>query len=118
MTQLMSNVAAAMDKTKLSAREMDLLQQHARETRSAYCTGCAAICEPAVGGHIPIGDIMRCLMYARSYGDRHRGRMLFQKIPLGIRQRMEGINYALAEQRCPQKMAIGKLIREALKELG
>ena len=118
MTQLMSNVAAAMDKTKLSAREMDLLQHHARETRSAYCTGCAAICEPAVGGHIPIGDIMRGLMYARSYGDRHRGRMLFQNIPRQIRQHMAGINYAPAEQRCPQKMAIGKLMREALKELG
>ena len=118
MTQLMSNVAAAMDKTKLSAREMDLLLQLARETRSAYCTGCAAICEPVVGGHIPIGDIMRGLMYARSYGDRHRGRMLFQNIPRQIRQHMADINYAPAEQRCPQKMAIGKLMREALKELG
>ena len=118
MTLLMSNVAAAMDKTKLSVREMDLLQQYARETRWAYCTGCAAICEPAVGGHIPIGDVMRYLMYARSYGDRHRGRIHFQKIPLRIRQQMEGMDYGPAEQRCPQEMAIGRLMREALKELG
>ena len=118
MTLLMSNVAAAMDKTKLSVGEMDLLQQYARETRWAYCTGCAAICEPAVGGHIPIGDVMRYLMYARSYGDRHRGRIHFQKIPLRIRQQMEGMDYGPAEQRCPQEMAIGRLMREALKELG
>ena len=118
MTQLMSNVAAAMNRTKLSARDVQLLRQYARETRSDCCTGCTAICEPAVGGHIPIGDVMRCLMYARSYGDRPRGRMLFKKIPLGIRQHMDGINYAPAEQKCPQKMAIGKLMREATKELG
>jgi predicted aldo/keto reductase-like oxidoreductase len=118
MTLLMSNVAAAMDETKLSVGEMDLLQQYARETRWAYCTGCAAICEPAVGGHIPIGDVMRYLMYARSYGDRHRGRIDFQKIPLRIRQQMEAMDYGPAEQRCPQEMAIGKLMREALKELG
>ena len=118
MTLLLSNVAAAMDKTKLSAREMGLLQQFARETRSAYCTGCAAICESAVDGGIPIGDVMRYLMYARGYGDRHRGRMHFQKIPLRIRQEMEGMDYGPAEQRCPQKMALGRLMREALEELG
>jgi len=118
MTQLMSNVAAAMNRTKLSAREVDLLRQYARETRSDCCTGCAAICEPAVGGHIPIGDVMRYLMYARGYGDLHRGRIHFQKIPLRIRQQMEGMDYGPAEQRCPQEMAIGRLMREALEELG
>jgi predicted aldo/keto reductase-like oxidoreductase len=118
MTQLMSNVAAAMDKTKLAAREMELLQQYARETRSDYCTGCTNICQPAVAGDIPIGDAMRFLMYARSYGDRHRARQHFQKIPLRIRQQMEGADYRTAEQRCPQNMAIGKLMREAIAELG
>jgi hypothetical protein len=57
-------------------------------------------------------------MYARGYGDRHRGRMHFQKIPLRIRQEMEGMDYGPAEQRCLQKMAIGRLMREALEELG
>jgi predicted aldo/keto reductase-like oxidoreductase len=118
MTQLMSNVAAAMDKTKLSAPERNLLQQYARETRSDCCSGCTAICESTVDDDIPIGDVMRYLMYARSYGDRHRGRKYFQEIPLNIRQQMEGVDYGPAEQRCPQKMAIGKLMREALKELG
>ena len=118
MTQLMSNVAAAMNRTKLSAREVDLLRQYARETRSDCCSGCTAICESAVDGDIPIGDVMRYLMYARSYGDRHRGRIHFQKVPLRIRQQMESIDYGPAERRCPQKMAIGKLMHEAFKELG
>ncbi len=118
MTQLMSNVAAAMNRTRLSAREVDLLRQYARETRSAYCSGCTAICESAVDGDIPIGDVMRYLMYARSYSDRHRGRTHFQKIPLKIRRQMECVDYGPAEQRCPQKMAIGKLMREAIEELG
>jgi predicted aldo/keto reductase-like oxidoreductase len=118
MTQLMSNVAAAMNRTTLSAREVDLLRQYARETRSDCCSGCTAICESTVDGDIPIGDVMRYLMYARSYGDRHRGRNHFQKVPLRIRQQMESIDYGPAERRCPQKMAIGKLMHEALKELG
>jgi len=118
MTLLMSNVAAALDKTKLSSREMDLLQQYARETRSDYCTGCVDICEPAVAGDIPIGDVMRYLMYARSYEDRHRARTQFQKIPLRIRQQMEDMDYGPAEQKCPRNMAIGRLMRGALAELG
>ena len=118
MTQLMSNVAAAANRSKLSARELDLLRQYAYETRSDYCKGCTAICQSVVDGDIPIGDVMRYLMYARSYGDRHRGRMQFQKIPLRIRRQMGGVDYSPAEQRCPQKMAIGSLMRDALKELG
>jgi uncharacterized protein len=117
MTQLMSNVAAATNRTKLSVREVELLRQYAHETRSDCCTGCTAICESVVGGHIPIGDVMRYLMYARSYGNRHRARMQFQKIPLRIRQQMKAADYGPAEQRCPQKMVIGRLMREALVEL-
>ena len=30
---------------------------------------------------------------------------------------MLNLDYSLAEQRCPQKMAIGKLMREAVQEL-
>jgi len=118
MTLLMSNVAAAMDKTKLSAREMDLLRQYARETRSDYCSGCVDICEPVVAGEIPIGDVMRNLMYARSYGERHRARANFQKIPLEVRRQMKGVDYGAAEKQCPRRMAIGRLMREALDELG
>jgi predicted aldo/keto reductase-like oxidoreductase len=117
MTILISNVAAALDKTGLSARDMGLLLQYAQETRSHYCAGCADICESSIQGNVPVSDVMRCLMYARSYGNRHRGKARFQKIPVNTRSQMTVTDYSLAEQRCPQKMAIGKLMREAVKEL-
>jgi len=117
MTILMANVAAAINKTELSAAETKLLRQYARETRSGYCTGCTNICESAVPIDIPIGDIMRYLMYARSYDSRRRARHCFRKISEAHRRQMVHLDYSLAEQRCPQKMAIGKLMREALDEL-
>ena len=118
MTILMSNVAAAADKTKLSALDEKLLRKYAHESRSDYCMGCTDICEPMLYSKVPIGDVMRYLMYARSYGDRHRGREEFQKIPQEIRLNMGKVDYGRAEQKCPHKMAIGRLMREALHELG
>jgi predicted aldo/keto reductase-like oxidoreductase len=118
MSILMANVAAALNRTRLSARDKELLQRYARETRSDYCTGCAAICENAVADDIPIGDVMRYLMYCRSYGDRDAAVTEFKKLPAIIRQKMAAADYSVAEQKCPQKMAIGRLMREALQELG
>jgi len=117
MTILMANVAAAMDQTKLSSRENELLRRYALETRSTYCAGCADICESAVAGDIPIGDVMRYLMYARSYDNPYRGGRRFRKIPSNIRIQMAETDYSMAEGRCPQKMAIGKLMQDALTEL-
>jgi predicted aldo/keto reductase-like oxidoreductase len=117
MTILMANVAAAMDHTGLSSLDNTLLQQYARETRSTYCAGCSDICQSAVAGNIPIGDVMRYLMYARSYKNPHRAGTQFRKIPSDIRLQIANADYSAAEQRCPRKMAIGKLMQEALKQL-
>ncbi len=117
MTYLMSNTAAALNKTRLSATDTKLLQQYARETRSDYCAGCTAICESAVQGRVPIGDVMRYLMYCRSYGDRDLAKTEFKKIPRKIRATIASVDYTLAERHCPQKMTVGKLMREAVKEL-
>ena len=117
MSILMSNIAAAVNKTKLSFRDTDLLQRYARETHTDYCAGCTNICESAVGENIPIGDVMRYLMYCRSYGDRHYAMAEFGKIPEKIRRRLAQGDYSKAEQKCPQKMAIGQLMQEAIEEL-
>lgn len=117
MTILMANVTAAMDKTGLSALDNTLLQQYAKETRATYCAGCTDICESAVGRNIPIGDVMRYLMYARSYDTPHGGAKQFRKIPSDIRQQMASTDFSTTEQRCPQKMPIGQLMQEALQEL-
>ena len=117
ITILMSNVAAAMNRTKLSSDDKIMLHRYAEETRSVYCTGCTDLCESATAGIAPIGDVMRYLMYSRSYGDHDRAHQLFSRIPQKVRANMATLDYTKAEQRCPQKMAIGKLMRQAVKEL-
>jgi len=116
MTILKSNVAAALDRTTLSQRDLELLQQYARETRAHYCAGCTTICESSAPGNIPVGDVMRCLMYARSYGDRERAKEQFRKIAPAARRQMGDTDFTLAEQRCPQGMPIDRLVKEAVKE--
>jgi hypothetical protein len=117
MSILMSNSAAAMDKTKLSSADRKLLQQYAQETHSNYCAGCTEICEPAIGKTVPIGDVMRCLMYGRSYGDRDYAVTEFKSIPENSRRQLAELDYWPAEQKCPRKIPIGKLMREAIEEL-
>ena len=116
MKILKSNVAAAMNRTRLSENDIEALQRYARATKTDYCTGCVQICESAVAGDVPIGDVMRCLMYSRSYGDTGRAAARFHKIPENIRHRLAGIDYSTAEKKCPQHLAIGTLMREAAKE--
>ena len=116
MTILMSNVAAAMNKTKLSTQDLKILHQYAGETLSDYCAGCSEICESTIKGEIPISDIMRYLMYSRSYGDLDRASSLFNQLPLDIRTRIACTDYTLAERECPQHMAIGRLMKQAISE--
>ena len=117
MTILMSNAAAAMGKTQLSFFERKLLQQYAQDTQADYCAGCTAICESAVTVEVPIGKVMRYLMYSRSYGEHDHACQRFRNIAPGIRQQMANLDYSLAEQRCPQNMPIGRLMQEAGEEL-
>ncbi len=49
--------------------------------------------------------------------DRDRARHLFNEIPPDVRARIPHLNYSMAEQRCPQRMPIAKLMREAVEEL-
>jgi hypothetical protein len=117
MSLLMSNAAAAADQLSLSKIETDLMQDYAGETASAYCAGCVDLCESAVGAALPVGDVMRALMYCRSYGDRDRARELFAQIPASARRQIAMTDFTAAERRCPQKLAIGRLMREAADEL-
>lgn len=117
MSLLMTNVAAAVNKTKLSAAENRLLRRYADETHSDYCAGCVKICESAVAQNVPIGDIMRYLMYERSYGDHALAKEEFQGIKADVRKHLLDLDYSEAERRCPRNLAIGKLVHEAVREL-
>jgi len=114
---LSENAAAAMDRTRLSAVEKDALARHARESASAYCAGCTRICEASLAAAVPVGKVMRYLMYSRSYGSRDYACSRFRAIAPQTRGVMATLDYAAAEERCPQRMPIGRLMREALIEL-
>jgi uncharacterized protein len=113
LTILMANIAAAMNQTKLSSDTHELLQQYARETSSTYCAGCAKLCESCLGGKVPIRDVMRYLMYYHAYDERDRARALYAAIPPHIRSDLPTLDYSTSEAYCPQRLPIGKVMREA-----
>ncbi len=113
MSVLMSNVAAALDQTKLAAADLELLQQVADDTCAGYCAGCGRICSAALGGDMPVSDAMRCLMYYHHYGDRDLARREFASLPPAFRARLATLDYGAAENACPHRMPIARLMREA-----
>jgi predicted aldo/keto reductase-like oxidoreductase len=117
VTFLRSNVAAALDKTKLTQADADVFRKYAAATCSGYCTGCAHICDAALSDASYTSEIMRYLMYYNSYGDKDRARELFAQIPSNVRNKLLNIDYGPAEARCPQHLPIGKLIAEAVSKL-
>jgi hypothetical protein len=117
LTVLSSNVAAAADKTKLDLTDLSLLKTYAQNTCSGYCAGCAEICSGAVREEAPIADVMRYMMYYNNYGDAALAREGFARIPSGVKARIALLDYTAAERACPQKIAIGEIMREASKIL-
>ncbi|MFZ0052388.1 MAG: aldo/keto reductase [Desulfobaccales bacterium] len=117
LTILSANVAAALDQTKLAREESDSLRRYALETKSDYCAGCGKICQEAVGGAVPVNEVMRCLMYHRYYGELELARHTFAGLPPEIRQRLTAVDFSQAEQACPQGLAIGALMRQAREML-
>lgn len=117
MSQLTANVAAALDKTKLSQVDREVLRRYADATCREYCAGCAHICDAAAPDVPGISDIMRYLMYYDSYGDRAEARRLFAQVPPHVKKRLLGTDYRLAEARCPQHLPIGELVSEAVSKL-
>ena len=114
---LSSNVAAALDKTSLTAADKAALEQHAQVTGSSYCAGCTNLCEAALAGHAPGGDVMRSLMYYHGYGDRNLARSVFTGLPEATRRRLGEMDYSAAEQVCPRRLPIAALIKEATELL-
>ncbi len=114
---LSSNVAAALDKTSLTSADKAALEQHAHATRSFYCAGCTNLCEAALAGRAPVGDVMRSLMYYHGYGDRDLARSVFAGLPETMRQRLGEMDYSAAEQVCPRGLPIAALMKEATELL-
>jgi predicted aldo/keto reductase-like oxidoreductase len=114
---LTSNVAAVLDKTKLTQADTEVFGEYAKATCSGYCAGCANICNAALPAVPYISDVMRYLMYYNSYGDEDRAKQLFAQIPASARNNLLSTDYTLAEARCPQHIPISRLIAEAVSKL-
>jgi aryl-alcohol dehydrogenase-like predicted oxidoreductase len=114
---LNANVAAVLDKTKLTQADFAAFGDYAQATCNGYCAGCAHICDSALPDAPYISDVMRSLMYYNSYGRTDLAKGLFAQIPDSARSRLLSINYSAAEARCPQHLPIGKLVAEAVSRL-
>jgi predicted aldo/keto reductase-like oxidoreductase len=114
---LQTNVAAVLDKTKLTPDDLEALKTYAAQTCTGYCAGCADICSAAAPAMPYIAEVMRYLMYYKSYGDTDRARELFAQLPKSARNRLISADYSAAEARCPQRMPIAKLMTEASQKL-
>jgi predicted aldo/keto reductase-like oxidoreductase len=112
-TILQANIAAALDKTKLTAADQTVLREYVAATRSRHCAGCTQLCEDALCHQVPVGDVMRALMYHRNYGDHELARTVFHQLPETARRGLAGFNYAAAEQACPHGLPIAQWMREA-----
>ena len=117
MAILMANIAAAVDRTALTDNDRQHLERYAQKTFSHYCAGCTQICQDVIAENVPVGDVMRYLMYARSYGDLNDARRRFADIPGVVRQQMVQADYSAAEARCPRQLPIAQLMGEALEDL-
>jgi len=114
---LTANVAAAIDKTRLSKDDKAALAEYARATCNGYCMGCGHICKSAVPDMPYVCSIMRYMMYYNSYGHRDRAREHFARIPENMKKRLLNVDYSLAEARCPQHLPIAKIVAEAASKL-
>jgi predicted aldo/keto reductase-like oxidoreductase len=114
-SSLKGNAAASWQRGGPS--DLSALTTEAKRTAQRYCAGCASVCESTLAQQVPIADVMRYLMYARSYGDRPRARMSFASLPPEVRATLNQHDYSLAEQRCPQHLPISRLMADAQYEL-
>ena len=56
-------------------------------------------------------------MYHHSYGDRDRARQLFSTLPADTKANILKADFSKAEERCPQNIQIGNVLKEAYDDL-
>jgi hypothetical protein len=113
LTIMATNAAAAVEPNRLSKSDHNLLAQYARETSGDYCAGCERLCSKVLTERVPIGDVMRCLMYFHSYQDHGLARSTFERLPARTRQLLTQLDFSKAQRSCPRRLPIGQLMREA-----
>lgn len=117
LSHLLLNIAAVLDKTKLTRADMDVFAEYAAATCDGYCAGCAEICAAAQPDAPYISKVMRCLMYYNSYGEKDTARQIYSRIPKSLRDKITTLDYTAAQARCPHRLPIGRLMNEAAEKL-
>jgi len=113
---LRDNIAAATDDKKLSTHDIENMKRLAQNTCDSYCLGCMK-CASVMGDDSRIPDVMRYMMYYKSYGETDRARKEFIELPESLRNRLAFKDYSHAEALCPQHIRIGEAMREAARIL-
>jgi hypothetical protein len=109
---LTQNVAAVLDKTRLSKSDMEFLGNYAKATCSEYCSACG-LCASAIPQMPYISQIMRSMMYHHNYGDVVLAKETFSDAVGRLSAPLGSFDYAAAEAVCPNKIAIGKMMNNA-----
>jgi predicted aldo/keto reductase-like oxidoreductase len=112
LDKVRENIAAALDKTKLSAAEVEALHRYAAATRSVTCDSCDHLCGPAVDAPVQIGPTLRYLMYHDVYGKSELARDLYRKLPPEAR-RIHGVDFRAARAACPHGVDIERWMKRA-----
>ena len=113
LTIMAANAVAAVDRKGLSTSDRALLNRYAGNTRGDYCAGCGRICSQAMVREVPINDVMRCLMYARTYQDVSLARNTFKTLPPQTGELLGQLDFREAERACPRNLPIGRMMKEA-----
>ena len=116
LEKLRENVAAALDKTKLTRVELDSIDRYAEATSNQACDGCNHICNGAVAGHTQIGDTLRFLMYHDVYGETDKARRLFSEMPAEARA-LAARDFGPANAACPKGIDVASHMKRALRVL-
>jgi predicted aldo/keto reductase-like oxidoreductase len=116
LTKLRENIAAALDRDKLTLDEHQALERYAHATRSDACDGCHHICNTAVDAPVRIGDTMRYLMYHDGYGETDKARRLFSELPAEAR-RLGSTDFSAASRACPHGVDVARHMKRAAEVL-
>ncbi len=110
---LMQNVAATLDHTRLSEADVAILNSYGKATSHLSCLGCSDICKKAMPEMPYVADILRFMVYYNGHCHFDMAKQNYARLPVMIRENIKNFDYSKAEYLCPQKIAIGDIIREA-----
>ena len=107
--------------SKLTLKEAQAIQEHARLVSHLWCRGCDSICRAAsgAGAQVAVADTLRFLMYHDHYGKREHARGLYAELPAEQRDplAMRAADWNGAERACPYGVPLAKLMARASERL-